>query len=224
MHSSKWSEENDPVRLSGLIRQWPLGAWVVPVDGELVVNHIPFLLDESAGSPGVLTGHVARANPVWKGLVKGPSSLVIFQGEQAYISPSWYPSKAQDGRSVPTWNYCVVHARGVAQVIEDPLWLTRHLTELTATHEAGQARPWSLEDAPAGHIDRLVGVIVGIRIPLDSLTGTWKLGQNRSPADRAGAIAGLLATGDGRARALAGKMAAITAEDSPAQGDLPADR
>lgn len=212
MYTSRWFEEKDPAAIHDLVRQWPLGAWVISAGGEMVVNHLPFLLSDTEGGRGMLTGHVARANPVWKSLQSGQSSLVIFQGEQAYISPSWYPSKQQDGRSVPTWNYRVVHARGVPHIVEEPAWLIQHLTELTAAHEAGRANPWRLTDAPAGHIEKLVTGIVGIKIPLDSLTGKWKLGQNRTATDRAGVVAGLVSTGDYRALGLAERMAAVGGE------------
>lgn len=199
MYLPKHHEQTDLTVLHGLIKAYPLAAWVSQVDGELAANHIPFLLDPSRGEYGTLTAHVARANPVWQSLPATGEALVIFQGPEAYISPSWYPSKQAHGKAVPTWNYAVAHARGQPRVIEDRDWLLRHLTELSDTHEAEQAVPWKLADAPPEFIERMLGAIVGIEIPIARLTGKWKVSQNRPLADRIGVAEGLSRRGDPRA-------------------------
>jgi transcriptional regulator len=141
-------------------------------------NHLPLLLEE-----GVLRGHFARANPVWKSLNPDAEALAIFLGPHAYVSPSWYPSKAETGKAVPTWNYITVHARGRFTLRDDPAWLRAHVGALSATHEAASTAPWSVADAPADYIDGLLRAIVGFEISLTRLEGKWKLSQNRSAAD-----------------------------------------
>ena len=150
----------------------------------LEANHLPMLLQD-----GVLRGHVARANPVWKA---GPGdALAIFLGPHAYVSPSWYPSKAETGKAVPTWNYIAVHARGRMRWIDDAEWLRAHVGQLSATHEAGRDVPWMISDAPAGYIDSMLRGIVGFELSIQMLEGKWKLSQNRDEADRAGTREGL---------------------------------
>jgi len=198
--------ETDPAVLHALIRAQPLGAWVAQADGELLVNHIPFYLDAGRGEHGTLVGHVARANPVWKSLPAALPSVVIFQGPHAYISPSWYASKQVDGKVVPTWNYAVVHAHGRPQLVEDRVRLLDIVRTLTEAHEAGQAAPWQVADAPANYIDKLLAAIVGIEIPIERLTGKWKASQNRSQADKMGTVAGLAASGEAQAGAMGQAM------------------
>jgi transcriptional regulator len=117
--------------------------------------------------------------------------LVVFQGEQAYVSPSWYAAKQEHGKVVPTWNYAAVHAYGVAQAVEDAAWLRRMVEDLTNRHEHGRADPWQVSDAPADYVEKLLGAIVGVEIPVTRMLGKWKFSQNRSTADRQGVIAGL---------------------------------
>jgi transcriptional regulator len=154
----------------------------------LEANHLPMLLQD-----GVLRGHVARANPVWK--TGAGEALAIFLGPHAYVSPSWYPSKAETGKAVPTWNYLTVHARGAIHWIQDADWLRGHVTALSAAHEAGRAEPWAITDAPASYVDGLLRAIVGFELTIAKLEGKWKLSQNRDAADRAGVREGLLQGG-----------------------------
>ena len=186
--------------LHELIRAHPLGTLVTVQGDALEADHIPFVLDADRGINGTLRGHVARANPVSRRLGE---VLVVFQGPQSYISPSWYPSKHQDGRVVPTWNYAVVHARGSARAIDDADWLLGLVTELTGVHEAAQATPWKVSDAPREYTERMLGQIVGIEIPIARLQGKWKVSQNRSPADRRGVVAGLQSASTERCAAMA---------------------
>ena len=206
MYVPKFNEENDIPTLHGLIKSKPLGMWSAIADGSIVINHIPFVLHENRGEFGTLVGHVARSNTIWKEFSKESDSVVVFQGEQAYITPSWYPSKHKHGKAVPTWNYVVVHAHGIPRKIEEPKWLLKHLNELTDIHESEQILPWKLSDAPDGFIDQLAKAIVGIEIPINKITGKWKLGQNRPESDKLGVIAGLRSTEEVEAKALASKL------------------
>jgi transcriptional regulator len=174
-----------------LIEQHALGAWVLQGDDGLVANHIPFLLDRTRGPHGTLLGHVARANPVWRSLATAAPSLVIFQGPQSYITPNWYPGKAEHGKVVPTWDYAVVHAHGVARAIEDRDWMMDMLERLTNAQEAPQPAPWRVGDAPADYIDKLLRAIVGIEIPIARLEGKLKASQDEAVRDRIGTVEGL---------------------------------
>jgi transcriptional regulator len=154
----------------------------------LDANHLPMLLEGN-----VLRGHVARANPVWKS--GAGEALAIFLGPHAYVSPNFYPSKAETGKAVPTWNYITVHARGDIRWIADGDWLRAHVGALSATHEAGRENPWAISDAPASYVDGLLRAIVGFELSNTKLEGKWKLTQNRDAADRAGVREGLLRDG-----------------------------
>lgn len=203
MYSPPLFEETRLEVLHDLIRAHPLGALVILAGTELSANHMPFLIHPGEGKKGKLCAHVARANPVWRQLTSEVEALVIFQGPESYITPSWYPSKHEDGKVVPTWNYAVVHAYGRPRAIEDRGWLLQHVTELTGAHEAGEALPWKVSDAPADYREQMIGRIVGIEIPISKLQGKWKVSQNRKPADRLGVVAGLKSQATDRSRAMA---------------------
>jgi transcriptional regulator len=177
--------------LHELIRSHPFSTFVVHTESGLVANHIPFLLDPQAGDRGTLRGHVARANPVWKQLAAAPEAIAIFQGPDAYITPNWYPSKHEDSKVVPTWNYAVVHAYGRARAVEDSAWLHALVSQLTAEQEAKQPLPWRISDAPSDYTEQMLRQIVGIEIPISRLQGKWKVSQNRKLPDRLGVVAGL---------------------------------
>lgn len=196
--------ENRPEALHALITAHPLGTLVTHGADGLDANHIPFELDATTGPHGILRAHVARANPVWQQAADQPV-LAIFQADDAYISPSWYPSKAEHHQHVPTWNYAVVHVHGVLRVRDDERFLRGLLARLTRTHEARaqQARPWKMGDAPTDYIDGLLKVIVGLEVEITRVVGKSKLGQNREARDAEGAAAGLDAIGQhGVARAM----------------------
>lgn len=178
-----------------LIRAHPLGLLVSAGEGGLVADHVPFLLEAGALALGTLRCHVARANPHWQRLASAAEVLIVFQGPQAYITPSWYPSKREHGKVVPTWNYVVVHAWGRPQVMDDPAWLRRQIECLTRQQEATRAAPWHVNDAPAPFIDAQIKAIVGIEIPIGRIEGKWKVSQNRPEADRDGVRAGLAEQG-----------------------------
>jgi len=205
----------DAAAIHALMAVHPLGAWVCTGADGLVANHVPFLLDRHRGPLGTLVGHVARANPVWRELGPARPSLVMFQGPQAYITPNWYPGKAADGQVVPTWNYVVAHAHGVARAIDDRDWLRAMLTRLTDANEATQPAPWRVGDAPASFIDRLLGAIVGIEIPIDRLEGKLKASQDEALADRLGTVRGLQQAQNGTAAALAALVRTAIDDDAP---------
>lgn len=191
MYNSKLHEENRLDVLHQLIRDYPLATLVVMGEGELVANAIPFYLDRSRGELGTLVAHISRANPLWQLPATNISALIIFQGAQSYITPSWYTTKAETGKVVPTWNYVVVQARGTPQFIHDRDWLLAHVNQLTDTHEQGRDVPWQVGDAPEEFIERLLNGIVGVEIPLENISGKWKTSQNRPEADKQGVIKGL---------------------------------
>jgi transcriptional regulator len=191
MYTPKHHAEPDIDVLHGLIDAHPFATFVVFDGARLVVNHLPFLLDRRAAALGTLRGHVARANPVWRAFPAAVEAVVAFQGPQSYVSPNWVASKADDGKVVPTWNYAVVHASGLAVAVEDRSWLIDHVTRLSDRHESGRSDSWQVSDAPADYIDKLVGAIVGIELEIRSLDGKWKMSQNRSTRDRESIVEGL---------------------------------
>jgi transcriptional regulator len=203
MYLPKHFEETRVEVLHGLIRAYPLGALVTLAAGGLEANHIPFEIDPDPTPFGTLRGHVARANPVWREFSRGTETLVIFQGPQLYVSPSWYPSKKEGGKVVPTWNYALVHAYGPLRTVDDAAWLRAFVAKLTDRHEAARPDRWHVTDAPADYVDKMVTAIVGIEVPIARLVGKWKVSQNRPAADRAGVVAGLEADGSETARAMA---------------------
>ncbi|HYD53041.1 MAG TPA: FMN-binding negative transcriptional regulator [Gemmatimonadaceae bacterium] len=191
--------EHDPRVLHEFIDAHPLGILVTAAGGAApVATHLPMVLDRDRG---VLQGHLARANP--QATSAAGEALVIFTGPDAYVHPGWYPSKAEHGRVVPTWNYVAVHASGPLRYMEDREWLARHLERLTARHESHRERPWRIDDAPADYIERALGDIVGIELEVSRLEGKWKMSQNRSAADITGVVAGLGVSPDDRDRAVA---------------------
>jgi transcriptional regulator len=170
--------------LHRIISNHPLGALVSPAATGLDVNHLPFELNPHGGELGVLTGHVARANPVWQQRSEAACDvLVIFRGNEGYISPSWYPAKKETHRFVPTWNYEVVHARGKLIIRDDEKFLRGVLARLTRRHEANEASPWKMGDAPADFLSDMIKVVVGIEIVIEQLEGMSKLSQNREQRD-----------------------------------------
>jgi transcriptional regulator len=175
-------------------------------DQGLQASHLPLLFSPEQGPNGTLQGHFARANPQWKALQNGAEALVIFAGADAYVSPAFYPSKAEHGKVVPTWNYVAVHAYGTAEVFTDADRLRHLVSALTDRHEAGRSNPWKVADAPEDYIDGMLKAIVGFALPIQRLQGKRKLSQNRGPADIAGVREGLAASPDVHDQALAHLM------------------
>ena len=174
-----------------LIRAHPLGLLITHGPGGLVANAIPFLV-EADGKRGILRAHLARANPQLADLRQAAEALVVFQGTAHYVSPSWYPSKAETHKVVPTYNYLIVQARGKPRVIEDASWLRAQIEALTVSQEARRETPWAVGDAPENFVAQQMLAIVGLEIEISDLRGKWKASQNRNAADRAGVVIGLM--------------------------------
>lgn len=206
MYLPKHFEQPDPAALQALMRDHPLAMLVHEGPDGLTADHVPLEYDASAQT---LRGHVARANPVWREAAGRPV-LAVFRGAEAYVSPSWYPSKAEHHKVVPTWNYAVVHAHGALQAVEDAPWLHALVTRLTAHHESPRPQPWAVADAPEDYVQQMLRAIVGIEIRVERMVGKWKVSQNRSAADRAGVAAAL----DGHP--MAGLVSAAPKPPSPA--------
>jgi len=206
MYVPKMFQEDRVEVLHDLIRTYPFGTLVTVNDEGLQANHVPFHIESVPEPFGTLYAHVARANPVWRDISRNNEALVIFQGPQAYISPSLYVTKKETGMVVPTWNYAVVHAHGRLKPIEDVSWLRAFLEELTKTHEHGRAEPWNISDAPAEYIEKQLSAIVGLKLTITQLVGKWKLSQNRPERDRASVIQTLLEQGTESSKAMAESM------------------
>ena len=164
---------------------------------------LPLMLDPTDGPQGSLIGHIARANPQWRTTDVLHDALAIFSGPDSYITPSYYETKRLTGKVVPTWNYVTIHARGRISFFQDPEALLALVRRLTARHESERLAPWAVSDAPADFIQSQLRAIVGVRLEITALTGKWKMSQNRSPADRAGVVAGLRTEGGPVAEAIA---------------------
>lgn len=203
MYLPKHFDESRVPVLHDLIRAHPLAALVTMTRSGLVANHIPFEIDPEPHPFGMLRGHIARANPLWRDFSPDTDALVIFQGPDTYISPAWYPTKKTSGEVVPTWNYAVVHAYGPLRFIDDTIWLRELVTKLTNRYEAGRSDAWKVTDAPSDFIDKQLKAIIGVEIPLTRMLGKWKVSQNRLPEDRDGAVAGLLQESGDTAAAMA---------------------
>lgn len=197
--------EDRPEVLQALVDGHRLGTLVTHSAAGLEANLVPFTADWSAGPHGTLRAHLAKTNDQFAALAAGAEALVIFQGPETYITPSWYPSKVEHGKVVPTWNYVAVEVRGRARVVDDAAWLRTQVAELTAAQEATREHRWAVDDAPAPYVDAQLKGIFGIEIPIDRIEGKWKASQNRPEADRMGVVEGLCSDG-------ATEMAAIVAE------------
>ena len=193
MYIAKHFAQTDTNTLHDLIDAKPLATWITHyADGEIIVDHIPFILDPNRGEFGTLIGHVSKANPLWKRFASSTQSICVFYGPDAYISPSWYiSSKPEHGKAVPTWNYVTVHVYGQAKLIED-IEAIRHILELTTKKfEADLTPEWTMQDAPERYIEKMMTAIIGVEIPITQMIGKYKLNQNKNEADRLGVIAGL---------------------------------
>ncbi len=208
MHIQPQFRETREAVLHDLIRQHPLATVVVQHD-ELMVNHFPLVLEsvgEHVGGHGILQGHIPRSNPLCAALADGHPAVAVFHGPEGYVSPSWYPSKHEHGKAVPTWNYVVVHAHGIAKAVHERGWLLAHLNALTDQQESGQARPWQVADAPPEFTEQMLGGIVGIEVRISAIVGKWKVSQNRPESDQLGVAAGLRNRGSSDDLALAAML------------------
>ena len=187
---------DDIAEKHALMRARPLATLISSAELGLYATHLPTVL-KPEGPFGTIECHLARANPHLKDLAAGGEALMIFQGPDAYITPNWYPSKAEHGKTVPTWNYAAVHAYGRPAVMQDAAWLRRHVGELTDQQERSEAVPWKVTDAPERYVDVMLRGIVGFRFEIARLEGKWKMSQNREMRDRAGTAQGLARRGAG---------------------------
>lgn len=190
MHCPPMFREERLDVLHGLITAHPLATLITAGSNGLMANLIPFTL-HVGGESGILRAHLARGNKQLDALRAGAEALVVFQGPECYVTPSWYPSKAEHGKVVPTWNFAMVQARGNPQVFDDATWVRAQIDELTNNHESKREHPWKVSDAPDDFIAAQLKAIVGFEIPILSIEGKWKVSQNRLPADRQGVIDGL---------------------------------
>jgi transcriptional regulator len=189
MYTPPAFKEDRPDAQHDFIRAHPFGLLISAGAGGLQASPLPFHLIPD-GSLGHLQGHLSRANPHWA-VLSGQDVLIAFQGAHAYVTPSWYRSKAAHGKVVPTWNYTMVQVRGPVRVIEERDWLRRHIALLTNDHESRRAEPWHVTDAPEDFIESHIKGIVGLEITIREMEGKWKVSQNRAIADRAGVADGL---------------------------------
>ncbi len=201
MYLPKHFEQNDAGVLAAAMREHPLATLIVTTADGPTADLVPLEFHPAIGAHGTLRGHVARANPLWR--AAGGSTLAVFQGPQAYVSPNWYPSKREHGKVVPTWNYTMVQARGTLRAIEAAPWVHALVSRLTDHHESTQNAPWAVSDAPDDYVQQMLHAIVGIEITLTSLVGEWKVSQNRGTADRLGVAAGLSGGADENAQSMA---------------------
>ena len=207
-------KEDDQAAMAALMRACPLGLLITAGAGGVIANAIPFLYDPDMGRHGTLRCHVAKANGQWKEIGDGLEALVVFQGSDHYIRPGWYETKRETHKVVPTWNYAMVQARGIARAIEDKNWLAQQIRAVTTMMEGGAPEPWAVDDAPDDFIASQIKGIVGIEIELTGLNGKWKTSQNRNEADRRGVVEGLQALGDGSADVMAALVAQTLKSDA----------
>jgi transcriptional regulator len=195
MYIPKHNEETRIEVLDRLMRSHPLASLITMTGSGLFATHLPLVLHRTDDEHAVLRGHLARANRQWREFSPGVQALAIFAGPQHYITPAWYPEKAETGKVVPTWNYAVVHVYGALRIIEDPDWLLTHLNTLTDTHEASRPAPpserWQVNDAPADFIGSIKKGIVGLELPIERLEGKWKVSQNQTERTRSSVSDGL---------------------------------
>jgi transcriptional regulator len=191
MYEPPLHRQEDLAQIHALIRARPFGLLISHGPSGLLATSIPFTLVEDGSKFGLLRGHVARANPQGCDLAQAGEALVVFQGADHYITPSWYATKRETGKVVPTWNYVMVQARGAAHVVESADWLRAQVEQLTNESEAVREAPWAVGDAPEAFVAQQLRAIVGVEIAMTDLRGKWKASQNRNDVDREGVIAGL---------------------------------
>lgn len=177
--------------LHDAIRTYGFGTLVTAGDEGLEASHLPLLLETAPAPFGTIMGHLARANPQWQRVKPGTEALAIFLGPNTYITPSWYPTKQQSGKVVPTWNYLAIHAYGTLSFFDDADELRAHVSKMTDTHEGPRDAPWALSDAPASFVDQMLRAIIGFRLHITRLEGKWKMSQNRPAQDVSGVLDGL---------------------------------
>lgn len=191
MYNPSQFQETDLSVLHDVIRQSGLSTLVTWGESGLEASHVPMFLDPSCGPYGAVLGHLSRANGQWRSYTPMVQSLAMFMGPDCYITPSWYPSKAETGRVAPTWNYVAVHAYGDLEIVDDPGAVLAIVSQLTNQHEEKRSTPWAVSDAPPDYVQAQVKGIIGFRLSITRIEGKWKMSQNRTPTDRQGVIDGL---------------------------------
>jgi transcriptional regulator len=191
MYVPKYFEVTDVHVLHELIHDYPLATLITTSVHGLNANHIPMHLAATPEPYGTLIGHVAKANPILEDIYGEKQSLAIFHGPNSYITPSWYETKKEHGKVVPTWNYVVVHVYGKLRVVDNPEWLRVQLETLTDQNESQFSAPWAVSDAPVEFTEKLFESIVGIEMKITKLIGKWKVSQNQPPQNRESIIEGL---------------------------------
>jgi transcriptional regulator len=214
MYQPKHFEETRMEVMQALVATQPLCTLVTLSDEGLVADQIPLLLRHGVGPMGTLVGHVARANPLWRETQLDTPVLAIFQGPQHYISPSWYPTKQEHGKVVPTWNYVVVQARGVLRIHDDAEWVRQQATQITEQQERHSANPWAVIDAPRDYTDSMIKAVVGISIEVTIWSGKWKVSQNQPSVNRAGVVDALARLPDANSAAMAALLVAHSTDAS----------
>lgn len=196
MYQPPLFRENNLETQHALIRAHPLGLLISAGPEGPVANALPFHLEPGLSEKGTLQVHLAKANPQWRDIANGAPVLVVFQGPDSYVTPSWYATKRETGKVVPTWNYAMVQVRGVARIVDDADWLRTQIAALTGEHESPRSAPWAVDDAPEDFIRSQVKGIIGIEIDIATIEGKWKVSQNRSANDIAGVVDGMTDTSD----------------------------
>lgn len=220
MYAPTQFREQRPDVLTAAVRDIQLATLITATASSYLASHVPMVLKQTAGGL-LLDAHIARQNEHWRALGDGPlPSLAVFQGPQAYVSPSWYETKHEHGKVVPTWNYIAVHAHGSLEIVVDEAQLRAHLDDLTSANESRRERPWAVSDAPPEYVRNMIRAIVGLRLRVGRIEGSWKMIQHRSAGDRHGTIAGLSASPRPGDRAVAEVMRGLEAA-ADADDDLP---
>ena len=190
MYQPPHFREDDLGVQHALIRAHPLGLLITAGASGPMANPLPFLLEAAPGK-GVLKAHMAKANQQWREIADGAPALVVFQGVESYVTPSWYATKQETGKVVPTWNYAIVQVRGPARIVDDAQWLRSQIEALTGEHEHGRPAPWAVGDAPEPFVAAQIKGIIGVEIEIADIDGKWKVSQNRPAADVSGVVSGL---------------------------------
>ncbi|NNE25100.1 MAG: FMN-binding negative transcriptional regulator [Rhizobiales bacterium] len=221
MYARDTSRESRPEVLMAAMRYAKFCAMVSTTGGGLHASHLPVIVEETGDGSAVLNGHLSRNNPHWRAINEQAETVAIFQGPHSYISPSWYETKAETGKVVPTWGYIAVHAHGSLEVIDDADWVREHVNALTNLHEASRPEPWAVSDAPDDYITVMLRGIVGVRLSVERLDGSWKLNQHRSEDDQRSTIAGLYGEDDPQSLELGDEMAeALASVQDESTGEL----
>ncbi|MDU0112700.1 FMN-binding negative transcriptional regulator [Psychrosphaera aquimarina] len=194
MYAPNNFKQTDIRELIAIMREYPFATLITHSISGIEANHLPVTIVESDGGMAI-HAHIAKANKLWQSVEQGADVLLIFNGPNCYVSPNYYPTKKENGRAVPTWNYVVVHVKGNISFIHDEQWVYRMLDTLTKEHEAEQISPWSITDAPVEYIDKMLSAIVGIEISIDEIEGKWKLSQNQPDVNKLGVMQRLIENG-----------------------------